>query len=73
MDLEIEKTIIDLKNSRDSLINSSLQLDKIVNEKQETIDKLEEILQKIREIVNNDKITGIETKLMIKDLLKENK
>ena len=31
-----------------------------------------ELLEKIKEIVDNEKITGIEVKLMIKDLL-ENK
>jgi len=32
---------------------------------------MEELIQKIKDIVNNDKISGIEAKLMIKDLLKE--
>lgn len=32
---------------------------------------MEELLKKIEEIVNNDKISGIEAKLIIKDLLKE--
>lgn len=74
MDIEIEKAIIELKDSRDSLISSALQLNKIVKEKQEKINRLEKKLQKINEIVNNDKITGIESKFMIKDLFeKENK
>lgn len=30
-----------------------------------------ELLDKIKEIINNEKITGIEAKLMIKDLLEE--
>jgi hypothetical protein len=30
---------------------------------------MNELLERIKEIVNNDKITGIEAKMMIKDLL----
>lgn len=31
--------------------------------------ELQEILDKIKKIINNEKITGIEAKLMIKDIL----
>lgn len=34
-----------------------------------TIKQLTSLLEKIKEIINNDKITGIEAKLLIKDLL----
>lgn len=34
---------------------------------------LETALNKIKDIVNNEKITGIEAKLMIKDILEERK
>lgn len=34
---------------------------------------LETTLDKIKDIVNNEKITGIEAKLMIKDILEEKK
>ena len=32
-------------------------------------EELKKILDKIKDIVNNEKITGIEAKLMIKDIL----
>ena len=35
--------------------------------------ELKKILDKIKDIVNNEKITGIEAKLMIKDILEEKK
>lgn len=35
--------------------------------------KYKDIVDKIKEIVNNEKITGIEAKLMIKDILEERK
>ena len=40
-------------------------------EYKEESEELKKILDKIKEIVNNEKITGIEAKLMIKDLLDE--
>lgn len=36
-------------------------------------EELKKILDKIKDIVNNEKITGIEAKLMIKDILEERK
>ena len=36
-------------------------------------EELKKILDKIKDIVNNEKITGIEAKLMIKDILEEKK
>lgn len=35
----------------------------------EYINNMESIISRIKEIVNNDKITGIEAKLIIKDML----
>jgi len=35
----------------------------------EYINNMESIISRIKEIVNNDKITGIEAKLIIKDIL----
>ncbi|MBQ6628555.1 MAG: hypothetical protein IJI98_11130 [Methanosphaera sp.] len=37
----------------------------------EYINTLEDTIERIDELVNNEKITGIESKLIIKDLLKE--
>lgn len=37
----------------------------------EYITNLENTIERIEELVNNEKITGIESKLIIKDLLKE--
>lgn len=37
----------------------------------EYINNMESIISRIKEIVNNDKITGIEAKLIIKDLLEK--
>ena len=36
---------------------------------QNLLDEKDELLQKIQKIVDNEKITGIEAKLMIKDVL----
>lgn len=36
-------------------------------------EELKKILDKIKDIVNNEKVSGIEAKLMIKDILEEKK
>lgn len=41
------------------------------NKLKKYISDLEEIITRIREIVENEKITGIEAKLIIKDFLEE--
>lgn len=42
-----------------------------IMEKDKEIERLTKTLEKIRAIINNEKITGIEAKLMIKDILEE--
>lgn len=39
----------------------------------EESEELKKILDKIKKIIENEKITGIEAKLMIKDILEEKK
>lgn len=46
-------------------------IEKIVDKKDKEIKELSETFQKIKTIINNEKITGIEAKLMIKDILEE--
>ena len=40
-----------------------------IAQKDDEINKLNNTINKIKEIINNDKITGIEAKLLIKNLL----
>ena len=44
-------------------------LEKQLKEKDKEIERLENIVNEIRNIVNNEKVSGIEAKLIIKDIL----
>lgn len=49
-------------------------LEKQLKEKDKEIERLGNIVNEIRNVVNNEKVSGIEAKLIIKDILdKENK
>lgn len=69
-DKEIEKLnrMLDEKFMKE---NTFLVENGIICIKNKEIKGLSETLQKIKTIINNEKITGIEAKLMIKDILEE--
>lgn len=72
-DLEIERLnkMLDEKFMKE---NKLLVENGIICIKNREIKELSETLQKIKKIIDNEKITGIEAKLMIKDIFeKENK
>lgn len=48
-------------------------LEKQLKEKDKEIERLENIVNEIRNIVNNEKVSGIEAKLIIKDILEVRK
>lgn len=47
------------------------RLKDLVHEQRFEINKLEDVLKNVKKIVNNDKISGIEAKIMIKELLEK--
>lgn len=44
-------------------------LEKQLKEKDKEIERLENVVHEIRNVVNNEKVSGIEAKLIIKDIL----
>ena len=50
-----------------------VMLEKQLKEKDKEIERLENIVNEIRNVVNNEKVSGIEAKLIIKDILEVRK
>lgn len=46
-----------------------LSLNDLVLKQKEEIERLENVVHEIRNVVNNEKVSGIEAKLIIKDIL----
>lgn len=46
-----------------------VMLEKQLKEKDKEIERLENIVNEIRKVVDNEKVSGIEAKLIIKDIL----
>lgn len=50
-----------------------LSLNDLVLKQKEEIERLENVVHEIRNVVNNEKVSGIEAKLIIKDILGSDK
>lgn len=60
-------------NYSEMLFNRDERLINLLNQADNKNLELIELINKIWDIINDDKITGIEARLMIKDLLEEEK